>query len=69
MVILVPPAFGPMEGSSEWTLGSWGEGKGFGSGCRPVETELDGEWWWPTYHIGELFPGPAFLGDIHGYHV
>lgn len=27
MVILVPPAFGPMEGSSEWTLGSCGEGK------------------------------------------
>lgn len=69
MVILVPPAFGPMEGSSEWTVGSWGEGKGLGSGCRLVGNELGGERWWPTYHIGELFPRPAFLGDVHCYHV
>lgn len=69
MVILVPPAFGPMEGSSEWTMGSWGEGKGLGSGRRLVGNEPDGEWCWSTYHIGELFPRPAFLGDVHRYYV
>lgn len=56
MVILVPPAFGPRAGSREWTMGSWREGEGSGSSCRLMGSELDGGWWSPTYHIGEVLP-------------
>lgn len=69
MVILVPPAFGPRAGSREWTTGSWREGKGSGSSCRLMGSELDGGWWSPTYHIGEVLPRPALLGGVHNHHV
>lgn len=69
MVILVPPAFGPMEGSSEWTTGSWRGRAELGSVCRLMENEMDGGCWRPAYHIGEVLSRHALLGGVYSYHI
>lgn len=61
MVILVPPALGPMAGSREWTRGSCGVG-GRWSGLEPAQGVCLAGWAGGTvggglpYHIGEALP-------------
>ena len=72
MVILVPPALGPMVGSREWTRGSCGETGGW-SGPRPARDEPGGRGGGRQaafpYHVGEALPRPSLLGSVHRHHV